>query len=559
MPNTEPGWTAFGRRPLSARFAAMLIAFASCALTGCAALSPQIFSDRLSPPRSISSPLGGTSAPNPTESAKPTVPQARADVESVQKKYVKAVQELSQITPGTSVALIGLSAAALYKALTGGSSGGIAALGVAGSGAWATGATLTSQPRQRVYVQGIRSLSCVITAAAPYDRDKTWTDGLDTQIKNAAIAAEDLRDWQEKYANLNKSQTIAAQPVAPLSAECIAEKPTPCPKSGPNVSPKVDEAYLKACGDSWDEWTKKCPAAASTREQVVPAPPDIVNAFKRARDEQARLTAAISSGRSLKGALDVAGSTLQDRSTDIQMKVSDEVLQTEPDPTAVLATLKNLKSVAGIVSGTPLTVPPAKVDTGTGSLQAKGEGQQKPPEDIGLRLKIIAALANLESRLKKSYEARVELEGTLAEVEGAVRKVNSRLDQCEYNAPGAVALVVSPSATSIQVPLGASQSFTVSGGGGIPLVSANGVAGATLGNLSDAKVDRGSFNYTYTVPANGQVGDAVIILFTDAAHQGSHEVTITAAAAITAAKSTGESAGGTTTNVEKPKPLEQDQ
>jgi hypothetical protein len=531
---------AFAERNIRVRFSVAGVVL--CTLSGCAALSPQIFSDRLSPPLMQS----GPSAVNTTQVTVPTVASARDDVESVQKKYARAIQDLSNITPRTSAALIGLSAAALYKGLTGGSTKGIAALGVLGSGIWAYGATMTSQPRQRVYGEGIRALSCAVTAASPYDRDSTWIAELKDEIKGTALAFEDLREWQETYADLNTPQTIPGTKAPARSEDCTnATIQNSCKSIDPGSPSASNEKLLQECGELKD----RCKSVAGTKDKVVAAPKEITDAVQRAKDEQARLALAISNGRTLQGTLEVAGSTLQDRSTEIQVKVSAEVLKTEPDPTAVLATLKNLKQVASAVSGVTLTAPPVNGQTGAGG--AQGAKTSPPSSEPALaqthESEIKAAVEDLRKRLKSSYTARVLLESRLAEVDGSIRKVNRALDQCEFTAPGGIALVVSPSATSIELPLGSSQSFTVSGGTGVPLASVNGVAGAKVSALPEPRVDRGTFNFIYTAPADGHVGDQAIVMFTDASHQGAHEVTLTAtAAALPSDKAAAKpSAGGT--------------
>lgn len=534
MPVFELG-CAVSNKCLSPRFLLNLIA---CLLpAACAELSPQKFSDRLSPPHQAGQPSSPAA-----KLAVPTVAEARADVESVQRKYTRGIERLSNITPQTSAAMIGLSAVALYKGLTSGSTKGIAALGVGGSGIWAYGATMTSQPRQRVYGEGVRALSCAVTAASPYDRDETWRTGLNTEISEAASAFEDLRDWQEKYAHLNTARTMPGKKAAPASAECKAKKQlqlSDCGKADPSASSISEANRLAACSDEIAARAKICKSGGDTPDKVINPPQALTNAFKRVSDEQVRLAQAIANGRSLQGAIDIAGTALQDRSTDIQIKVSTELLKTEPDPTAVLATLKNLKQVAAVVAGTPLPVPGANVaQTGAGQVQSGSLRPAPSPEESAAAIEVQRALDDLEERLRDSTAKRVHLESRLAVVNGSIQKINRTLEQCEFTAPGAVALVVSPSATDINVPLGHSQSFTVSGGTGIPLGSVNSVAGAKMGNFPDPKIERGTFNFSYEVPTDAQVGDQVIVMFTDASHQGLHEVTITATAAKPAPAST---------------------
>lgn len=499
----------------------LVFAIASGTLSGCAALSPQKFSDRLMPP------ISGTT----TSVAKPTVAEARADAESVQKKYADAIQDLSNITPQISAALIGISATALYKVLTAGSTKAISALGVGGSALWAYNATLTSQPRQRVYGEGIRALSCAITAASPYDRAPKWINDLETEIRDTALAVEQLRDWQDTYGYLLDPEKIPTR-KSNLPATCAGEGPV-CPKGTSGTL--ADDQALKECQASFDKWNKNCGAKGGTAETTVAPPARFTAAMLRARDEQARSALAVLNARGLRGTIDVAGQSLMDRSTDIQVKVSGEVLKTEPDPTAVLATLKNLKQVATLISGSTLTAPTPKTEISAGDAQRGALIPAALPKADSERAREISdALSDLKGRLDNSYKARVMIESRLAEVNGAVSKVNRTLDQCEFTSPGATVLVVSPSATSIELPLGSSQSFTVSGGSGIPLGSVNAVAGAKLGDFPEPMIDRGTFNFTYKAPADGHVGDQVIVLFTDASHQGTHEVIITAVAALPA-------------------------
>src|SRR5262245_39627644 len=79
---------------------------------GCA-LSPQVFSDDLKKK---------SENDNPASVSLESVAEVTADIGTVQRAYISKVKGMSQLAPATSAALIGISALALYKGMTGGNS-----------------------------------------------------------------------------------------------------------------------------------------------------------------------------------------------------------------------------------------------------------------------------------------------------------------------------------------------------------------------------------------------------------------------------------------------------
>jgi len=305
-----------------------VLAALSLALTlgACAELRPQMFSDRLAP--SSKTPL-----PAATAGETISVADAKKDIESVQRKYLSAVTDLSALSPRTNAALIGLSAVALYKGLTGGSTEAIAGLGVLGSGVWAYGTTMASKPRQLVYLEGARALSCVVTVAEPYNVDKPWVTDLQAKTEAVATQSDELRKWLDKYAELKQSRS---QPAVAGSRPADCGSPPQCATTG------VSEALAQACRDEHAEFNRRCAVRGGSPARRITPAPEVLDAFKQAEDEQGRLQRAMSNADSLVGTLRMAGPKLYEQSVRIQLLVSAEVLKTEPDPASVLATLKNL-------------------------------------------------------------------------------------------------------------------------------------------------------------------------------------------------------------------------
>lgn len=467
-------------------------------LAGCSTLSPQIFSDRL-----LESKAAPTAAPK-------TVDEAKVEIEQVQRRYLTAVSNLSKVQPRVSAALIGLSSFALFKALTGGSTDDIAAAGVAGSAAWAYGTTMTSRPRQLVYIEGARALSCTVTAAEPYNKDAAWLKDLGDRSRAAATLLEELRAWRDANAELVETEITRETPGRP--AACASARPQ-CDEGAAGATGEAAE-IANECKKLHSNWDRMC-AQRATRIIAHTAAPEMDKGFNQAVEEMKRLERVLAGADELTGKLEMAGPKLWEQAVGIQLKVSAEVLKTEPDPTAVLATVKNLRQVAGTIGGTDFA-PPA------GEAQA---GATIEPRALDARQR--TALAQLRDLLSRSFAARIALERMLAHIDARVAAAGSALRQCEFTPPG-FALTVHPAAEELQVAIGGEQQFFVSGGSGVPIGRAVGLGGAQAGSLVRDVDAGGSVRFTYRPPQGAGSGNRVSIQFTDGSGQASHFVTVVA-------------------------------
>lgn len=500
------------------------ILFLSLAASACAELTPQMFSDRLRP---MEEP--------PTEQ---TVAAVEADIATVQWRYLGAVRGLSNLSPRTSTALIGLSAVALFKGLTNGSSKDIAGAGVLGSAIWAYGSTMTSRPRQQVYIAGVAALSCLVSVAKPYDVPAAWTADLTQKSTNVAVEFEKLRAWRERYGHL--SETLSEPGVNATQPKECATRVT-CPPVAENDSEAMRAEKDAQCKKLLADRTKRCAGGGGrSARQQLPAP-ELSTAFNQAVEEQGRLERSLLNADRLSGTIAMAGPKLWDQSVQTQLKVSAEVLKTEPDPTAVLATVKNLHQVAGIVAGTGL--PAAGSTQGgaekpTTSFRSLGGGEQQ-------------AIRELQSLLTASYQARIALDRKLAEMDARVAAIGRDGDDCQFTPPGA-SLTISPAAAELLLPLGAEQTFYVSGGTGIPDGYPVGIGSPKVGSLTRGFDDNNRLRFVYKVPADGAVGDKVNIVFKDGSGQITKEVTVTAIAAAVVANNASSAVGAPANNKTKP-------
>lgn len=417
------------RRPIASgplvalRFVTIL--WATLSLGGCAALSPQVFSDSLRPARNELANKGKKEKENETG-----IPKDFAGVEndilSVQRRYIGSVTSLSQLSAGTSAALIGISAFGLFKGLTDGSSKDIAAAGVLGSATWAAGATLTSKPRQKIYLAGAAALGCAVSAAKPYDKSTAWQEELNKYLKAAALQFERLRNWQEKYAALNTTVTLDTIPATtPQTEEC--KKPVECPELN---STSLRVQATKACELLRADWQKKCAPRGGRKAATVPPSSEFTSAYQRAWEEQARVGKTLVIARETSATVRDAASDLWNRSLQIQTEVSREVLSTEPDPDTVLNTVKNLSA--------KIIPPPSAGKAQSGTETAKAGLREPSPQEQ-------KAIAELEAILIASAEARVNVESKVAETQPS--RDNQGISACKFAPPSQQNPAPSPAPT----------------------------------------------------------------------------------------------------------------
>jgi hypothetical protein len=476
------------------------VALLGC-LVSCASLSPQQFSDQLLRSEADAMPR------------MQTVREAKQAVANVQRKYLVVVSSLSNTSPRISSGLIGLSAYALFLGLTQGNSKDIATAGVAGSAVWAYGASMASRPRQLVYLEGTRALSCSVMAAEPYDKDPLWRMLLDDNARKVAMSLEQLRAWRVTNDYLI-SKRLVSEP-SPRPADCARMGRPACPATG-NAGDAAGGTAAD-CRTLQKSWDQKC--TQRDERYLLTAAPEIMAGFDLVEQEMQRSQALLLNTDALTGRLEMAGAQLWEQAVAIQLKVSAEVLKTEPDPTAVLGILKNLNQVAGMVGGADwaanLQADPA------GTAHAGGDTRQRSA-DAAAR----AALDQLNEKLSASYAARIPLQRMLAHMDARVAAAGKTLKQCEFTPPG-ISLSVLPAADEIQVAGSQEQQFFVSGGSGIPIGRVVGLGGAQPGTLQRSlDADAGSVRFVYR-PAKGAAnGDRASIQFTDGSGQASHFVTM---------------------------------
>ena len=96
-----------------------------------------------------------------------TLAQAINYANRAKDAYKVAIGDQAVLTSGLGLGLIPLSAAALGFGIAGGSSDAVTALGLTGAAGYAAGTWLSSKPRQRVYIAGIKAMTCAVDAMIP--------------------------------------------------------------------------------------------------------------------------------------------------------------------------------------------------------------------------------------------------------------------------------------------------------------------------------------------------------------------------------------------------------
>ncbi|WP_129780790.1 hypothetical protein [Peristeroidobacter soli] len=333
------------------------------------------------------------------------------DILSVQRRYIGSVASLSQLSAGTSAALIGISAFGLFKGLTDGSSKDIAAAGVLGTATWAVGTTFTSKPRQRIYLAGAAALGCAVSTAKPYDKTTAWQDELNRDLKASALASEELRNWQEKYAPLTVTVTLEAiQAAVPQTEEC--KKPVECPELN-GTTFRVEGA--KVCELLRADREKKCAPRGGRKQSTVPPSPELMSAYERAGLERTRVKAALETARETANSVREAATNLWNRSVQIQTQVSSEVLSTEPDADTVLNTVKGLSD---------RIIPPPDVWKAQSGYKSSKMGPSPKEQQ---------AIAELEPLLIRSFQARVNVESKVAQTQPS--RDNQGIAACRFVPP----------------------------------------------------------------------------------------------------------------------------
>lgn len=520
-------------QPCRMQHAVLLMA---AALAACSTLTPQVFSDQLLE----ASPPGTTGTLAPAATATYSVADALREAEQVQRKYVRAVDDLSNVSAGSSALLIALSALGLYKGVTDPAASNLAAIGIAGGATYAYATTMTSRPRQLLFLGGADALNCAAAATRPYVLPKGWLRG-DDPPHPAADTIEDLADLAEAQTidlGLKRLELAPHERIATTIETTGAQAPKGCPALVPRQCPDpppgdADRRRLHAiCLAQRSQADTRC-AGPSTREVRILPHPDVAVAVQRMARARRLLDALAKTGRQQAAVFGAAGDALHARTVAVQIAVAREVLKTEPDATAAMSAVAGLRGTAFSVTGGAAVFKPAepasapadgtKVAKAQSDLKAKGT----PPmqERIAERLadgSLDRALVAADRASATAEQLALRLQSRLEAMKARVRASQQQLDRCSAGPPGA-RLVVVPDGDELTVAPGTSKTFVVSGGSGTPTGRVAGDLDPKVGELT-RRLD-GTFEFK--AAAGAPEGSAVALHFSDGAGALTHDVKLT--------------------------------
>jgi len=494
----------------------------AAALSGCASvLSPQIVSPTLT------GGPGGTQAAAPVASAprnwqQPTVEEAVQMATALQGQYAQAVVEHGAVQPGLGTALIGLGAAGLFKSVTGGNPTDIAGAGVLGSAGYLWGSNFASQPRQKVYLAGIRALNCAIQATRPWAMSDDDAQQMSSDLRSASEAATRLELLLQSRAAANQPQDVLMEtPGHPKPLGCGA-KPAKCPTaSGPSATASGSSQvnWQAECARWQADWLRQCSSLAPRQltQRLMPAPAT-AEAFQAA---QTVLTSARTQIRQLGSAAALqqqAGGRLWGQTTEISARVSEEVMKTEPSLGAVLGSLSSLRDVAFRVSGSSLLAP-ASASAGSaqsGPIKSASAGESyRAAEDM----------SEIDKARRQLVNATAKLAPWQMQLSAASQQTAAQVSACQVQVP-AGSLQVDPDDTELSLGKGQQQVFYVLGGSGVPVGTVTGKGGAAADALVRDIDAQGRFRFTYKAGDAAKPGDELQIRFSDAAGQSAPRITL---------------------------------
>ena len=501
--------------PFSAMLARSALACAAV-LSGCSALSPQIFSERLLAEK------GANGRYTSAEQEPPrTLEEAYADAAAVQRRYITAVQAQGNATPQLSAGLIGLSALTLFKGLTGPNTRDLAGAGVVGAASLAYGNTLISRPRLDVYRAGADALGCAMAAVEPMRPGQASlgapSDAADKATlfgRRAAVvqAQERLQALLREHSELN----IDSSAMAPETVRNCKPVTTAPPCVVPPGTPEDMAAVIRAqCRLKPAVTSTICKTEQKLGSREITPPANLRSAFNNAKAQLDGVARQLVSTQRVIDALVEAGPLLWKKSVDIQLAVSAEVDKTVPNLASVMAAAQGLRDGASSFSSIAAASPPPKAQ-GSNTARAATVADTQAAKDI-------------RSATDTLRDARTAL-STLSQAALGSGHAQARktLGNCALKITG-IQLIVTPSGDNIAVPLGGKVVFLVSGGSGVPLAAV--VSGPKAGALP-VTVQGGQFSFEFSPPAGVAVGDTLALRFTDGAGAAEKlvEVVITAAA-----------------------------
>lgn len=509
--------------------AAMLVLLGASVLSGCASVqSPQIFSDEILIERSATG--AGSTSDQPTP--KISLPAAIARAENLQRKYLLAVKELSELGPGINAALIGLSSFALFQGLRNPHPSDIAGAAVLGSAAYAYGANMASKPRERIYLAGNSALTCAVAAARPLDLREpgkaadTVVADVEKNVEQTRNAVDDLDSLVLNLGHLlrNEENVIPSRTLPARNTGC---KPRPDCMASNIVDPEAKKDFLRRCDAVAREWDRQCsPIATAERREIKEPAPETKAAFAEAHKVSDYARKKMKTAMRVLARADDAGTQLWDKVLDIQTRVAGEVLKTEPDVGAVLSSLGSLKDIGSKIAGADLS-PPAKPGTEAVLPTPKSESKVNGVEIRTTRQPVPSGeIQGLAAKTKAVRDQAAKIDLFLARFGERTKGVSGAIAQCQLAVPG-VTLDVSPSEDIPPLKGGGTAVFSVSGGTGVPKATVTGAGKAASGKVVRAVDEQGHFRFTFTAPADAGADDLVIIAFSDAPGMAKKEVTLT--------------------------------
>ncbi|KPF58001.1 hypothetical protein D621_07135 [beta proteobacterium AAP51] len=503
------------------------------ALGGCSTLTPQVFSPYFDD-------LPAQAQSRQTHRA-PTLHEAMAEAQQLQFRYINAARQLSEVNAGSSAALLGLSALAVFKGITNPTTRDLAGLGILASGTYAYGTTMVSRPRQALYLAGADALACALTASQPYDLAAGFVrgapDSLETLAKNADQAALQLEQALRALRPLAVDRQIKVNTESPQPALCQGASLTPPPK--PPASAGADALRLWELQDrNVRKLTRSC-APSRPIDVTLTAHPEVKPMVEALEAALRSLSRQSQQAGAQIGVIETAPAALWDRMMNIQVKVAGEVIKTEPDIGAVRSAAQGLRSGAFALTGAAaFAAPAASAASGAASMpqgtpqiaanQPSGEDDTKPRASP----RPTAELQNAQIALDAARSAHDPLRAKLAQLKARVDQVSTPLARCgSAGSITAATLNLLPDDTEREVTAGQSISFHVSGGTGIPNALVLAADGSGARNLGPPTIDGARFKFVYSAAATAKEGTRETVQFTDAAGQLATVVHVTVRAA----------------------------
>ncbi|MFT3803256.1 MAG: hypothetical protein QM766_18840 [Burkholderiaceae bacterium] len=473
-------------------------------LAGCSGLSPQIFSERLMAERNTEGADASVQPPNSLE-------EAYADASHVQRLYLTAVRDQSNLTPRLAAGLIGLSAVTMYRGLTSPGTHSLAALGAVGAATYGYGRLVASPTRLDVYRAGAEALSCAMAAVEPLRIGQTRLGKADdgpTQrtlyggVEQVRQRSDELRKLLYRHAGLLES--VDERIPGRAASSRTVKRPAPACDSPKDTPPEVALARRAQCERQPTVETIVTIPATPPLSVLRVAPDELRAAADAAWSELERARGSVERAEGAFKAVAAAGALLWHQSVRIQIAVSKQVDATVPDLAAVLRTAQSLPDTAFALTGFSgfAKQPPAESSAQGAPAQRGTKLREATAGDAPAERDLLAATAALTQASRALDAMTLPLTGV---AESATRE---QINACAVRSSG-VELKVTPSGDEIVVARGGAAVFFVSGGSGVPS------AAVAVGPQAEMpmRVEGGQFRFEYRPPDSARPGDVVVLRF----------------------------------------------